>query len=113
MPSFVINSATAGDATLGAGEPNRKLGLTSLALIASGAQTITLKTETPGSETASLSGPMVLAANVPFVLPFAPPASEGQRPGPYLETLAGDYLILTLAASVQVSGFGTYSASPV
>jgi hypothetical protein len=113
MPNFVINTASAGDATLGAGQPNRKLGLTSLVLTAFAADTITLKSETPGTSTTSLSGPIALTAGTPFVIPMAPPGSAGQRPQPYVETNPGDSLILTLATGIQTSGFGTYVETPV
>jgi hypothetical protein len=113
MANFVINTATAGDNTIGMGQVSRKLGLTSLALTSVGAQTITFKSETSGSESTSLSGPMALSAGVPLVLSYSPPAGDGQRAQPYLETLAGDNLIITLAMGVQVSGFGTYASTNV
>lgn len=112
---FKVDAAVPGDMTIAAGIPNRAAALTSVALMAGSASvTFQWKSINPGVSTTTLSGPMQLTLNSPYILPLAPGALQGKQPGEYLQALPGENLTLTLGSgSIQVSGHGTYSMEAV
>jgi hypothetical protein len=93
-----ISAAASGDNTILVAVTGKRLCVLGIFLMAAGAVNATVK-----SNTTALSGAIPLAANGGFVVP--PPANPEMD---WLETNAGEALVLTLSGAVQVSGFITY-----
>lgn len=96
-----INTAAAGDTTLVAGVAAQRVRVRGYTLIAAGA--VTARLYDGASPTTPLTGPITLAAGVPYVVPFG-----GDSDGPggvWHTTTVANNLVLNLSAAVQVSGF--------
>jgi hypothetical protein len=90
-----IDVATAADHELVAAVAGLRMRVLSLTLTAANTVTITWK-----SGATQLSGAMTLVAGVPLTLPYNPVG--------WLESAAGESLVLALGGGVQVSGVLTY-----
>lgn len=100
VPAFAkVDTSTSGDNTIVAAEAGRKIKLLSYVLVADGAVFVRWKS---GAST-NLSGRLSLAANGGAV---APPANPDA--GPWLETSAGEALVLNLSGAVEVGGHISY-----
>ncbi len=102
MATFVIDTAVSGNNTIVAGVTGKIIRVTSLVLVCAGTVTVQWF-----SGATKLSGAMPFVANTGYAL-SSPPGLDANRQNPYLQTLAGDNLILALGGNVQVSGHGTY-----
>lgn len=97
-PKFAaVNASSSGDNTLIAAVTSKKLRVTGGLLVAAGAVTIRFQSGAAGTY---LSGPMALAANGGFPIPFD---ATGQ-----FETASGELLNLELGGAVQVGGWVKY-----
>ena len=96
-PKFAsISASAAGDNTLVAAVPGKKLRVLKYTIVTSGSVAAKFRSSS-GSD---LSGPMTLAANSGVGGAFCPIG--------LLETIAGDALVLNLSAVVPVAGHLTY-----
>jgi len=91
-----IDTASAGQVTIGAAVTGKRCVLVSLVLVVNTAQAVTIE-ETGNTD---LSGPMPFGANGGFVLP---PSREG-----WIASSSGQGLALNLGSAVQTSGWALY-----
>jgi hypothetical protein len=97
-----ISAAVSGDNTLIPAVAGKKLCVLGVFLMAGGAVNATFYSGPPATGKA-LSGPVPMAANGGFVVP--PSANPEMH---WIETAAGEALVLKLDSAVQVSGFVVY-----
>lgn len=99
-----VDTAAAGYTKLVTGLANRRVRVTSFALVAGG--TVTAKfQEDDGTTKTDLTGAMPMVANTQLAL-------AGGGDVPLLQAEDGQDLGLTLSAAVQVSGFVSYTVEP-